>query len=196
MVFMKERFINWFKTVTDKKWMMWFLGVNAFFESIIFPIPIDIFTFTLSAAHPHKWKQYGFIATFWSVVGACGGYILGMFLFDSFGQQFIDFYGYQEQFDKVVDLFDKNTFLVMFTSAFTPIPYKVFTLTGGALRVPVFSFILASVFGRGLRFFAETYIAYRFGEKAGSHVMKNFNRYGLTLALIVIGYFVLKYFTQ
>lgn len=189
---MKQRFIEWFKRVTNKKWIMWFLGVNAFFESIIFPIPIDIFTFTLASAHPQKWKRYGTVATFWSVTGAIGGYFLGMYLFDTFGQQLIDFYGYQEQFDKVFALFDNNTFLVMFTSAFTPIPYKVFTIAGGALQVSLFDFILASILGRGLRFFAETYIPYKFGEKVGGHILKNFNRYTLLVAVLVVGFILIK----
>ncbi len=191
---MKQRFIQWFKKVTDKKWMMWFLGVNAFFESIILPLPIDIFTFTLSAAHPHKWKRYAAVATFWSVVGAVGGYFLGAYLFDSFGQRLIDFYDYQAQFDQVLALFNENTFLVMFTSAFTPIPYKVFTIAGGALRVSLLDFVTASILGRGLRFFAETYIPYRFGEKLGGHMLKNFNRYTLGFVCAVIVYFLVRHF--
>ena len=193
---MKERFVTWFKTVTDKKWILYFLGFNAFFESVILPIPIDIFTFTLASAHPKKWKLYGTIATVWSVLGALFGYALGYYLFDRFGMQMIEFYGYEEEFLRVTELFNQNVFWVMFTSAFTPIPYKVFTIAGGALNVALAPFIIASILGRGLRFYAETYIPYRFGEIAGKHIMDNFNRYTIIIAIIAVGYFTLRYFTS
>ena len=191
---MKERFVAWFKTVTDKKWILYFLGFNAFFESVILPIPIDIFTFTLAAAHPKKWIKYGTIATVWSVLGALFGYALGFYLFDRFGLQMIEFYGYEEQFARVTELFNQNVFWVMFTSAFTPIPYKVFTVAGGALNVALAPFIIASILGRGLRFFAETYIPYRFGGTTGKHIMDNFNRYSVIIAILTILYFGIRYF--
>jgi len=195
MVYMKQRFITWFKTVTEKKWMMYFLAFNAFFESVIFPIPIDIFTFTLSAAHPKRWWKYGAVATVFSVLGALFGYFLGAYLFSTFGEQMIAFYGYEEEFIQVTELFNQNVFWVMFMSAFTPIPYKVFTIAGGALNVALAPFIIASILGRGLRFFIECYIPYRFGEKAGKHISDNFNRYALIGGLCVIAYILLKYYS-
>ena len=115
---MKLKLINWFKTVTDKKWIMYFLGFNAFFESVIFPIPIDIFTFTLSAAHPKRWWKYGTVATVFSVLGAIFGYYLGAYLFDAFGLQMIEFYGYEDEFARVTELFNKNVFWVIFFENF------------------------------------------------------------------------------
>ena len=190
---MYQRFISWFRSVTDKPWIMWFLGAVAFFESVIFPIPVDIFTFTLAAAHPKKWLRYGTVATVWSVLGAVFGYLLGAYLFDVFGHDLIAFYGYEDQFLKVTQLFDGSVFLVMFTSAFTPIPYKVFTVAGGAVGVPLFPFIIASILGRGLRFFAETYIPYRFGERTGKVLIKNVNLFTLVLGILVVAYLVLRY---
>ncbi len=195
MSIMKRRFINWFKTVTEKKWMMYFLAFNAFFESVILPVPIDIFTFTLSSAHPKRWWKYGTVATVFSVLGAVFGYYLGFYLFDAFGIQMIEFYGYEEEFARVTELFQQNVFWVMFMSAFTPIPYKVFTVAGGALNVALLPFIVASILGRGLRFFIECYIPYRFGEKAGKHILDHFNRYVLLGALFIVAYFILKYLT-
>lgn len=189
---MHEKFVHWFKKETDKKYVIYLLGVIAFFESVIFPIPVDIFTFTLAAAHPHKWKQYGTVATITSVLGALFGYALGFYLFDRFGMRMIEFYGYETEFARVTELFNQNVFWVMFTSAFTPIPYKVFTVAGGALQVALAPFIIASILGRGLRFFAETYIPYRFGEKAGKHILKNFNKYTLIVAALIIVALVIK----
>ena len=189
---MKNRLILWFQKETDKPYVIYLLGVIAFFESVIFPIPVDIFTFTLASAHPKKWIQYGTVATVFSVLGALFGYILGAYLFQTFGQQMIAFYGYEEEFATVIELFDQNVFWVMFVSAFTPIPYKVFTVAGGALNVALAPFIIASVLGRGLRFFAETYIPYRFGELAGKHILKNLNRYLLIAVVLGVIYFIMK----
>lgn len=190
---MKERAIAWFRTVTEKKWMMYFLAVNAFFESVILPIPIDIFTFTLSAAHPKRWWKYGTVATVFSVAGAVFGYFLGVYLFGTFGEQMIAFYGYEDEFARVTELFSQNVFWVMFMSAFTPIPYKVFTVAGGALNVALAPFLIASILGRGLRFFAECYIPYRYGEKVGKHILDNFNHYLLIIAIIGVLYAVIRY---
>ncbi len=189
---MKQKLFRWFEAESEKKSAIYFLAVLAFFESIIFPIPIDIFTFTLTVANPKKWLKFATVATFWSVLGAVFGYLLGAYLFDSFGKQMIDFYGYQDQFIIVTELFNNNIFWVMFVAAFTPIPYKVFTIAGGALRVLLFPFILASILGRGLRFFAETYLAYKFGRKVAQHIMRKVNMYSLIFVIIVITFLIMR----
>ncbi len=175
----------------DKKYVIYVLGAIAFFESIIFPIPVDIFTFGLAAVQPKKWIRFGAVATICSVLGSVFGYLLGMYLFDSFGQHLIDFYGYHDQFVQVTQLFNRNTFLVIFTSAFTPIPFKVFTIAGGALRVLFLPFITASILGRGSRFFLEVYLAQKFGKKVTQHIMKKFNMYSIIFVAVVILYIVI-----
>lgn len=187
---MKQRFVAWFKKETDKPYVIYLLGAIAFFESVVFPIPVDIFTFTLASAHPRKWVLYGTVATVFSVLGALFGYVLGAYLFDVVGQHMISFYGYEDEFARVVELFNQNVFWVMFISAFTPIPYKVFTVAGGALSVALLPFIVASILGRGLRFFAETYIPFRFGEATGRHILKNLNYYLLLGVVAIILYVV------
>lgn len=176
---------------TDRKYVVYILAAVAFFESVIFPIPVDVFTFSLAAVQPKKWIRFGTIATVWSVLGALFGYFLGAYLFDSFGVQMIEFYGYQEQFAQVTYLFNKNVFWVMFTSAFTPIPYKVFTLAGGALHVALAPFIIASLIGRGLRFFAEVYLAQKFGKQITAHIVKKFNLYSILFVVLVVVYIIL-----
>ncbi|MGB0925354.1 MAG: YqaA family protein [Minisyncoccia bacterium] len=185
------KMLAWFENETDKKYVIYLLGVIAFFESVIFPIPVDVFTFTLSALHPKKWLHYATVATITSVMGAGFGYFLGAYLFDSFGMQMIEFYGYQEQFLWVTKQFNSNIFLVMFLSAFTPIPYKVFTIAGGALRVALLPFFVASVLGRGLRFYGESYLAHRFGKTVTAHIMKKINLYSLLVVVCLVGYFVM-----
>lgn len=185
---MRDRLIQWFISITDKPYVIPLLGVIAFLESIIFPVPIDIFTFTLASAHPKRWFQYALVATLWSVMGAIAAYYLGVFLFDEFGTAIIAFYNYEEAFARVIELFNTNTFIVIFTAAFTPIPYKVFTLAGGALQVDLFSFITASILGRGLRFFAESWLPYRYGKKARRILSKHMKTISVLLIIVVIVY--------
>lgn len=189
-------FVQWFKRVTDKPYVIYLLAIIAFLESIVFPIPVDVFTFTLASAHPKRWFSFGLVATIFSVLGAIGAYFLGFFLFDSFGMKLIEFYGYEESFERVLQLFNQNTFIVMFTSAFTPIPYKVFTLAGGALQVDLLPFITASILGRGLRFFAETWIPYRYGKHVAAVVQKNLKIISWLIALAVVAYLVVYWFSR
>ncbi len=176
----------------DKKYVLYVLAVVSFLESVIFPIPVDVFTFSLASVKPKKWVKFGLIATVSSVAGAFFAYFLGSYFFNLFGKQFIEFYGYQKHFNHVVKLFDNNTFIVMFTSAFTIIPFKIFTLIGGALKVSFIPFILASVIGRGLRFFLEVYLAQRFGKRVTDHIIKRFNLYSVIFVLLFIIYFLFK----
>jgi membrane protein YqaA with SNARE-associated domain len=191
-VAMKQKLIAWFKKETDKPYVIYLLGFIAFFESIIFPVPVDIFTLTLASAHPHKWFSYGTVATITSVLGAVGGYFLGFYLFESFGLSMIEFYGYQDEFARVTELFNNNVFLVMFTAAFTPIPYKVFTLAGGALGVALTPFIIASILGRGLRFFAETWIPYKYGAQVAQKLEKNLALISWSFAILAIAYLIFR----
>lgn len=188
---MRDRLIAWFTRITDKPYVVPLLGVISFLESIIFPVPIDIFTFTLASAHPKRWFTYAFVATVWSVLGAITAYFLGMYLFDEFGQALIELYGYEEEFVRVTELFERNTFVVIFTAAFTPIPYKVFTLAGGALEVNLFSFISASVIGRGLRFFAESWLPFKYGKKASKLMARHMKLISWALVVLVLVYLLL-----
>ena len=190
---MKERMIHWFKRVTDKPHISYILAVVAFTESIIFPIPVDVFTILLAGAHPKKWFHFGLVATVFSVLGALAAYFLGAQLFDVFGMKMIEFYGYQDAYTKVLELFEEDAFLVIFTSAFTPIPYKVFTLTAGALNISLIPFITASILGRGIRFFAETWIMYRFQSKEASSMQRYFNWGTMVFAVVVSVYLIVRW---
>ena len=193
---MIQRLITRFQKETDKKYILYLLGVIAFFESVIFPIPVDIFTFTLVVAHPKKWLRYATVATVGSVFGAVFGYILGLYLFSLFGEQIIAFYGYEQEFIYVTELFRENVFWVMFVAAFIPIPYKIFTLAAGALNVFIIPFVVASVIGRGLRFFIGAYLPYRYGEVVGRHLLKNINIYSFVLILVAIMFFVMRTYLE
>ena len=189
-----RRFLRKLEIEADKKYMMYVLAISSFLESVIFPIPVDFLTLSLSSVHPKKWLRFSIVTTIFSILGALSAYFLGAYFFDLFGQHLIEMYGYQDHFKHVVDLFDRNTFVVMFTAAFTIIPFKVFTLTGGALKVAFVPFMLASILGRGLRFFSEAYLASKFGKRVTEHIMKKFNTYSLIVVILALLYFLIRKF--
>ena len=179
----KERVRDWAVKHAHSPWAVWVLGIVAFFESSFFPIPVDTFLVALVILNRKKWLLFGVVATVMSVLGGIAGYLVGWFLLDSLGVFLINTYEVQTQFLTVQELYANNVFLTAFTSAFTFIPYKVFTIAGGAFKVALGPFIAASILGRGVRFMAEAYLMHKFGEHIGRLIYKWFS---LFVGVIVI----------
>lgn len=189
---MKEKAIAWLRKESGKKYIIPMVGVFAFLESIIIPIPVDVFTLVLSAAQPKKWFRIATVATLGSVLGGVAAYFIGAYFFDTVGIQIVQMFHLESVYEIVLTSFNRGVFIVMFTSAFTPVPYKIFTLAGGALNVALVPFIVASLIGRGLRFYLEAFIPYKFGEAIGKRFYKIFNWSTFILVLVAIGYIVIK----
>lgn len=144
----------------------WMLGWISFLESMLLPIVIDPFLVILILARPERWLRYSVIASSFSVLGGIAGYILGAVFFDLIGARIIALYNLEASFAHAVELFDGNVFWVMLIAAFTPIPFKLFAIVGGFLKVNFVLFVLASIVGRFARFLLVGYIAERFGKTA------------------------------
>ena len=189
---MKEKILIWLRRQSGKKYIIPLLGVFAFLESIIIPIPVDIFTLTLSAVQPKKWFRIATVATVCSVLGGVAAYFIGAYFFNTIGIQIIHLFRLEGVYENVLVLFNRGVFMVMFTSALTPIPYKIFTLAGGALNVALFPFIVASLIGRGLRFYLEAFIPYKYGEVIGKRFYKIFNWSTFIVVVVVVLVWVIK----
>lgn len=170
------------------------MGALSFAESSFFPIPPDFFIFPLVIRRPERWLKMALIVTISSVVGGMFGYLIGFVFFEFLGRPLIAFYHLENQIQVVGDLFEKNAFLAIFTAAFTPIPYKVFTIAGGLFQINLFSFILASILGRGGRFFAVSYASKFFGKKFGEVAIKYFNWITALIAFVVIVFVLMQIF--
>jgi membrane protein YqaA with SNARE-associated domain len=131
----------------------YYLSAMSFIESIFWPIPVDVMLAPMALSRPAKAWQFAALATFFSVSGAVFGYLLGLFFFDTLAAPMIEAAGYQHKFDIAVEWFREQGVWVIFIAGFTPIPYKVFTISAGLLSMAFIPFILASLVGRGLRFF-------------------------------------------
>ena len=171
-----------------------FLGAIAFLESSFFPIPPDLLLLPMTLSRPLKWIRLALIATFFSVLGGIFGYFIGVFLWDTIGQTIIEFYHLENQFDLFKKNYNEKGAIIVFIAGFTPIPYKLITISSGGMHLDLITFILASLTSRGARFFILTGIIRIFGKAAKKLIDKYFSLVTLTLGLIVIIVFSWLYF--
>jgi membrane protein YqaA with SNARE-associated domain len=166
------------------------LGILAFAESSFFPVPPDVLLMALSFAKPKRSLFYAFVCSICSVSGGMLGYLIGMELFDLIGKPILSFYGAMKEYDYVRDLYNKNAFWSVFTAGFTPIPYKVFTIAGGACLINFPVFVLASAISRSARFFLVAGLIRLFGEKIKVYIEKYFDILSLVFVALLIGGFI------
>ena len=166
-----------------------FLGAVSFLESIIFPIPPDIFLIPMVLAKKYKWFYLGLVCTFFSILGGAVGYLIGYFSWDTIGNQISNFYNASEEIEKLRIQFSKYGWLIIFVAGFTPIPYKVFTLGSGLLSFNFFIFFLCSLISRGLRFITLAYLVNKYGDRSILLVKEHFFKITLIILLFSIGIF-------
>jgi len=164
-----KRYNNWVIGWSKKKNSEQALAGFAFAESSFFPIPIDPLLITLIINQPKKTWRLVNISTVFSVLGGLLGYVVGFFLMKSLGQWLIDTYNLQAGFDSLGKSYQDNAFLAVTTAALTPIPFKIITISAGAFKISLTSFITASIFGRYLRYglvgWASRFIGNRYPHK-------------------------------
>ena len=168
------------------------LGFVAFIESFFFPVPPDLMIIPMVVAKKKDYLKIFLIATIFSVLGGLFGYMLGVFFLDM-SMFVIEFYGYEEKVFEVQDkMSSKGGFFlwlgVMFLAGFTPLPFKVFTITSGIIGFNIAVFFFICLFTRGLRFFLVAYLTSVFGNKFGEFIEKKgalwFTIGGITIVII------------
>ena len=172
--------------ITDNKNSLNFLALFSFLESIIIPIPPDIFLIPITLTKKFKWFFLGAYTTFFSILGGILGYTIGMFFWDIVGYKIIDFYDGQAHIDYIKTLFSKYGWLVIFIAGFSPIPYKIFTLGSGMLGYNFLIFLLCSIISRGLRFLTLTYLVSKYGEKSIKLIEKHFVKFTIIISIVFI----------
>jgi len=189
-----RKLYNWVLSWAHKKYSSAALFVLAFSESSFFLVPPDVLQIALSVSKPKKSFYYALISSVGSVLGGIFGYFIGLFLFDTIGIFIIETLGYQSQFTTVGNLYNSYAFLAILVSAFTPIPYKVFTIAAGFWQVGLFPLITASIIGRSARFFIVASLFYFFGPKIKEFIDKYFNLLTIIFIILLIGgFFTIKY---
>jgi membrane protein YqaA with SNARE-associated domain len=141
----------------------YYLSLLSFVESFILPFPPpDIMLAPMSLARPSRAMRFAALTLLFSVLGGLVGYMIGAFLFDLAEPYIID-WGYQARFEKVITWFEHWGFWAVLVAGFSPVPYKIFTIAAGALNLALIPFVLASILGRGARFFLLAWCLSRYG---------------------------------
>ncbi len=177
-----KRVIGWAK----HRHASYYLSATSFAESSFFPVPVDVLLAPMVLAQREKAWWYASLATVTSVAGAVFGYYIGLFLFDQVAQPIIDFYHFQEKFIYVQELFNKYGVWIIFIAGFSPIPYKIFTITAGVVAMPLLPFILTSLVARGARFFLVAGLLYVGGEKIDAVLEKRVEQIGWASVVIIV----------
>lgn len=186
--------IKWSKWFIDRAYSTHFkfwLAFVSFAESIILPFPTVLFLVLILMAEARKWIYYAGFTTIFSVLGGITAYIIAAFFFDTVGIKIITFYNLNEEMEQIKILFENNAFLVNFIAAFTPVPYKVFTLSSGFLKINFVVFIFASILGRSLQFFSIAYITKVFGVTFSRLLFKYFKIAVFVVLTAAILYFLI-----
>ena len=169
------------------------LSFISMIESIIFPIPVDPFLAALTLAIPKKAFRFAIYCTIGSVIGGIFGWLLGYFIGPSIENLMLHIPWFtEEKFNAVKFAYKENGMLIVFLGAFTPLPYKIITITSGIAEINIIAFILMSFLGRGIRFFLVSYLIKFFGKPALMFLQKNLliSSSILGIAIIIISIYI------
>jgi membrane protein YqaA with SNARE-associated domain len=191
---MLRRLYDWTMAMAGGRYAVPALAGVSFAESSFFPIPPDIVLIPMVLAERARAWWYAFVATLSSVLGGLFGYLIGAAVFDGIALPLLEFYGYSEQFQTFADWFsDQGAWIVLFAGV-TPFPYKVITITSGAVGLSLPVFILASIVARGLRFFIVAGLLYFFGPAIRDFIEKRLALvFTLFVVLLIGGFYLIRY---
>jgi len=190
-----RRLYDWVLSWADSKHGPVALGVLSFAESSFFPIPPDPLLMALSLGKPRKALWFATICSVASVLGGVAGYLIGWGVWSAVGDFFFRYVPgvTPEAFQSVGDLYSRWNFWAVFVAGFTPLPYKVFTLSAGVFKISLPVFIIASIASRSARFFFLAALIFYFGPGIKGFIDKHFNKLvWLFFALLVGGFLLIR----
>lgn len=192
---MLRRLYDWVLHWAATPYGIWALFLLALSESSFFPIPPDVLLIALAVAIPQKSFTYALICSVGSVIGGCLGYLIGWQFMTSIGAKIITFYGLNEKVDYIAELYMTYDAWAIGIAGFTPIPYKLFTISAGAFKINFSVFIFASLVSRSARFFLVGGLIYIFGARIKSFIDRYFDMLAIAFTVLLIaGFIILKYF--
>lgn len=191
---MFKKLYLWVISQSEKPYAVWVLGITSFLESSISPIPPDPLLIPMMLSRPQRAWMLAFLTTATSVVGGMLGYVIGYFLFETLGEWIIAAYGLQNAFLKLQTLFNQWGFWIILLKGLTPIPFKVVTITSGVTGLNFITFIAASIISRGMRFYIEAILLWKYGSAMRSAIEKNLTALAFaTFGTLVGGFVLLKF---
>ena len=173
------------------------LAFVSFIESSFFPIPPDAMIIPMVISKKNEFIRIALIATIFSVLGALFGYYIGYSL-NEVAVKIFEFYGYEHS-DSFKEKFNTGGGFfawlgILVTAGFTPLPFKLLTISSGIIHFNLISFIFICIVTRGLRFFLVAYLTYKFGEKIGPLLDKHGTKWSIIISIIIIVIAVAFYF--
>jgi len=191
---MLRRLYDWVLHWAETPYGSWALFLLALAESSFFPVPPDVLLIALAISIPAKSFRYALICSAGSLLGGVIGYLIGYQFMDLIGLRIVDFYGLTQQYAAVGDLYNRYNAWAVGVAGFTPIPYKIFTISAGAFKINFIVFFIASAISRSARFFLVGWLIYAFGPEIKLFIDRYFNILAVTFAILLIGGFiVIKY---
>lgn len=180
-----DRVIEW----SRHRYAERYLAVLSFAESSFFPIPVDVMLAPMCLAERKKAWRYALVATVFSVLGGLAGYAIGVVGFDLI-EPWLRESHYWSAYETSTDWFDRYGVWVIFVAGFSPIPYKVFTIAAGVAALNPLLFFVASVIGRGARFFLVASLIVWGGDRLEDTLQKHVERIGWAVVVAVLAIIV------
>lgn len=185
-----RRMYDWCMVWITSPYGVWILFAVAFVESSFFPIPPDVFLIALCIAIPQRSFHYAAICTVGSVLGGAFGYGLGFWFMDSIGQAILAMYHLADKYELVQAFYQKYDVWAVGAAGFTPIPYKLFTISAGVFQLNFPSFIVISFFSRAARFFLVAGLIWKFGAPIKYFIERYFNILSVVFMVLLVGGFL------
>lgn len=189
-----KRFYYWMLQKAGHPHAWWYLGAISFAESSVSPFPPDPLMVPMVLQNKEKAWSIAFLTTVTSVIGGVVGYGIGLFLFETLGLPILKTYGLEAKFALFQETFYRWGFWAIVIKALTPIPFKLVTITCGALKFNFTLFVIASTLSRGLRFYGMAALLKRFGPSMQKVIEKNIQLVAWSfIGLLIGGFFLVKY---
>lgn len=186
-----RRLYRWVLSWADHRQATWALFALAFAEASFFPIPPDVLLIALCLGRPRRALWYAGICTAGSVLGGLAGYGIGHALYDTVGRSILEFYGLTDRYERVQELYRQYDVWAVGIAGFTPIPFKVFTVTAGLFGISLPGFVVAATVSRGLRFALVAGVLRLWGEPAREFIDRHLGILTILFVVLLIGGFVL-----
>ena len=167
-----------------------FLAIISFVESSFFPIPPDVMIIPMVIAKKNDYLKIFLIATLFSTLGGVLGYFIGSYFLDA-GMRVVEFYGYEDKVLSLKDNLTKGTGLyiwlaTLFLAGFTPLPFKVFTITSGMIGFNLIIFFFICLISRGLRFFIVAYLSFKFGDTFNKFMQTEAAKWFMIMGILIV----------
>lgn len=188
-----RRSYDWVLSWANTRYGLPALAIIAFVESSVFPIPPDVLLIALVLGARTRWAKFALAASLASVAGGCFGYLIGAVFWSGVSTFFFSHVpGFtNEAFAHVTQLYEEWNFWIVFTAGFTPLPYKVITISAGVFGIHFPVFLLASVLSRSARFFLLAWLLRRYGEPIRTFIDRYFNLLAIAFVILLFGGFIL-----